>query len=205
MPRGDARGEETDQRMTDQERDPEADGGTDAAPGEPDDATIPDEEQAVDEADGEGDEAEGELEEEGEGEPEREPEPEPARPAAAAQPPSRRGRAPAPTKAAAPSVSEQAVRVSDRASAVFVIGVTGVFVAMLLYGMLLGHGGFVTDALATPRPTKAPTPVPTVTAAPSASAPASAAPSASSAASAAPSASAAASAAPSPSPAPSAS
>lgn len=50
-------------------------------------------------------------------------------------------------------------RVSDRPSAIFVLLAVGVFVLILLNGILLGHGGFLT-----PIPT--PSPVPTVTALP---------------------------------------
>ncbi len=103
--------------------------------------------------------------------------------------------APAKGLVAAPSVAQEAVHVSDRASAVFVVVVVGVFVAIILYGLLFGHSGFVTDVMATP------TPVPTVPATAAPTVAPSAAPSAS--ASAAPSASASAAPSAGPSSAPS--
>lgn len=88
-----------------------------------------------------------------------------AAPAAPAARRRERGRPSLRAAPVAPSVSEQAVRVNDRASAVFVLGMVGVFVAILLYGMLFGHSGFVTGLLATPTPS----PTPVVTVSPSAS------------------------------------
>ena len=108
-----------------------------------------------------------------------------------------RGRDAAKPVAAAPSVAEEAVHITDRASAVFVIGVTLVFVVILLNGMLLGKRGFITQALATPKPTPGVTASPVASASPSASVTVSEAPSASPAASAS---AAPASAEPSPSP-----
>ncbi len=107
--------------------------------------------------------------------------------------------------AVAPSVAQEAVHVQDRASAVFVIAIVGVFVAILAYGLLFGHGGLVSGALATPKPVPtvpasvAPSAAPSVapSAAPSVAPSVSAAPSVSVAPSAAPSSSAAPSAAPS--------
>jgi hypothetical protein len=191
--------------MTDQERDPAAPSPEGAADPEAlTDAATPD---AVDTepADVAGSEAEGDFEDvptayqDSLGTP--------AGTAAAAVTGSagrRKGKgAPAKGPVAAPSVAQEAVHVSDRASAVFVIVVVGVFVAIILYGLLFGHSGFVTDVMATPTPvptvpaTAAPTVAPS--AAPSASA--SSAPSAS--ASSAPSASASAAPSAGPSGAPS--
>lgn len=59
-----------------------------------------------------------------------------------------------------PSISEQAVHINDRASAVFVLAMIGVFVAIFGYALLFGQGGFVTNLLPTPVVTPAPTPVP---------------------------------------------
>jgi hypothetical protein len=98
--------------------------------------------------------------------------------------------APAPRVA---TPSERAVRVTDNPSKYFVIAAVGIFVAILLYGLLAGHGGLLTTK---PAPN------------PSASAPASASPAASTSAapssSVAPSASAAPSLSATPSVAPSA-
>ncbi len=192
MPAGDARGEETDHRMTDEERDPEAAHGPDTATD--DTATAP--LAATDGPDGPDDTVE--LDEDEDEDEDEEPETAPAAapgPAAAGTRGGRRARSQPPSKAApvVASVSEQAVHIGDRASAVFTIGVVGVFVAILLYGMLLGHGGFVTNLMATPTP--APTVVPVASASPSAAA----SPAASTPASVAPS--AAPSGLPSPSPA----
>ncbi|HEY5436140.1 MAG TPA: hypothetical protein VIK13_12975 [Candidatus Limnocylindrales bacterium] len=124
-----------------------------------------------------------------------------------------RDRRPKAAPAAPPSVSAQAVHVNDRASAVFVLASIGVFVALFAWALLFGHGGFVTNVMATPTPAPTATPAASPSAASSPVASGSAAPSGSPAASpaasgsAAPSASAsaapAASAAPSGSPAPS--
>ena len=65
-----------------------------------------------------------------------------------------------------PSISEQAVHIGDRASAVFVLAMVGVFVAIFGYALLFGQGGFVSNLLATPTPVV--TPAPSPTAAPSA-------------------------------------
>jgi hypothetical protein len=59
-----------------------------------------------------------------------------------------------------PSISDQAVHINDRASAVFVLAMIGVFVAIFGYALLFGQGGFVTNLLPTPVVTPAPTPVP---------------------------------------------
>lgn len=166
--------------MTSQERDPEADGPAGAA----DDEDLEPEDELEEDEDLEAEETE-EGEEELEAQPQRGRE---ERPVAGVAPgPRRRGRQPVRPTVAPPSVSEQAVRVHDRASGVFVIGVIAVFVAILLYGMLLGHGGFISNLM--PTPTPPPTPVPTVSAAPSASAGASESPAPSASESAAPSAS----------------
>lgn len=55
---------------------------------------------------------------------------------------------------------DPALRIKDRASAIFVLITVGVFVAIFLNAMLFGHGGFFT-------PIPSPTPIPTLTAAPS--------------------------------------
>lgn len=186
-----AREQETDHRMTDQEHDEDA---SKALARDEDEETLVDEDEVGDDEyldDGSAEEAaaaeaaaisadRGALEEPRTG---------------------RRGlRGPARPSPVAPSVSEQAVHITDRASSAFVVGTVAVFVLILLYGILLGRAGIVSDALATPTPV--PTAVPSLTAAPSASE--SLGPSAS--ASAVPSASASGVASPSPaSPAPTAS
>ncbi|HYM84185.1 MAG TPA: hypothetical protein VEY67_08545, partial [Candidatus Dormibacteraeota bacterium] len=111
-----------------------------------------------------------------------------------------RGRARGTGPAAPPSASEQVVHIDDRISAVYVIVAIAVFVGIMLYGMLLGTGGFLT---ATPAPS--PSPSPTLEASPNASASSSAAASesASASASASPAASESASPAASGSPSPS--
>lgn len=124
-------------------------------------------------------------------EPEPEPEREPGLATPAASTAAKR-RGPAPVAPRAPTPSERAVKVTDAPSRYFVVASVLIFVAILFYGLLGGHGGFLTAS---------PTPTPV----PSESAPASASPAASG--SAAPSSSAGASgspAAPSASPAPSA-
>jgi hypothetical protein len=63
----------------------------------------------------------------------------------------------------APTQSELAVRVTDNASRVFVIGTVVIFVSILLWGLIGGTGGFLTT-------TPAPTVAPTVSVAPSVSA-----------------------------------
>jgi hypothetical protein len=107
-----------------------------------------------------------------------------ARPAAPG--PRRRPTAPAQR---APSPSEIAVHVREDWSKAFVIVTGAVFIGILLYGMLFGHGGFFTPI---------PTPTPAATEAPSASP--SAEPSASGSPAASPSTSASPSAAASASP-----
>ena len=67
-----------------------------------------------------------------------------------------------------PSISEQAVHIGDRASAVFVLAMVGVFVAIFGYALLFGQGGFVSNLLPTPTPVVTPAPTATPTAAPTA-------------------------------------
>ena len=113
--------------------------------------------EADDELEAEGDELDDELEEEtavplGV---------EPAAPLGAAVP--RRRVPPPPSVQRAPTQSELAVRVTDNASRVFVIGTVVIFVSILLWGLVGGTGGFLTT-------TPAPTVAPTVSVAPSVSA-----------------------------------
>ncbi len=189
--------------MTEHERDPEATGPGGAAD-EPETDGELEEAQELDDTEGLGDE-DLEPEEEPEAEPGPEPRATPASAAAgaAAAGPRRRGRDRQPVRAAPapPTVSEQAVHVQDRASAVFVIGTVGLFVAILAYGLLFGSSGFVTGLL--PTPTPAPTASPAVPASPSAGASAGASESPAASGSGAPSASPAASESPSGSVAPS--
>jgi hypothetical protein len=84
----------------------------------------------------------------------------------------RRAAQPAPTRA--PSPSEIAVHVREDVSKVFVIGAVAVFVVILLNGLVLGRGGFLT-----PIPTETPSPSPTASASAAASPSASAGASAS--------------------------
>ena len=65
----------------------------------------------------------------------------------------RRRQAPPPSVQRAPTQSELAVRVTDNASRFFVIGTVVIFVAILLWGLVGGTGGFLT---ATPGPPAAP-------------------------------------------------
>jgi len=65
-----------------------------------------------------------------------------------------------------PSISEQAVHIGDRASAVFVLAMVGVFVAIFGYALLFGQGGFVSNLLPTPTPVVTPAPTAAPTAAP---------------------------------------
>jgi hypothetical protein len=167
--------------LTEHERDPLAGAGDEDATDEIDDGDELDEEDELEEEEAyEAEEAE----------------------EAPAAPAGRRGRGRVPVRAApaAPTVSELAVHVSDRVSAVFVIGVVAVFAGILLYGMLLGNGGFITGLTATPPlPTLAPTasPIPSASSAASASPAASASSGASASPAASSSASSPASAAPS--------
>jgi hypothetical protein len=57
--------------------------------------------------------------------------------------------------AAAPSVSEIAVHIDDRVSAIFVLAVIAVFVGILLYGVVGGVGGALSQP-ATPAPSVPP-------------------------------------------------
>jgi hypothetical protein len=119
----------------------------------------------------------------------------------------RRDRSAAKAAPLAPSVSQQAVRVNDRASAIFVLAIVAMFAGIVVWALLFGYGGFVSDLL--PTPTPAPTAVPTAvpSASPAASGSPAASPAASPSAAASPSVGASPSAAPSiaPSPSPSAS
>ena len=74
--------------------------------------------------------------------------------------------------AAAPTVSEVAVKIQDRTSQIYVGVVVAIFAAILLNALFLGHGG-----LFAPKPTASP--LPSASAAPASAGPASAAPSAS--------------------------
>jgi hypothetical protein len=152
--------------MTEQERHPTAAGGTEGQADDIDDTLEPRElgsDEGSDEADDDVDETDDGDEGEDLDEGDLEPEPRAVASAAAMAPGGRRGRDRQQPKNAPvlPSVSEQAVHIGDRASAVFVIGVVGVFVAILLYGLLLGGNGFVTGLLATPTPIVTAAPVAT--------------------------------------------
>ncbi len=104
---------------------------------------------------------------------------------------------------AAPSVSEQAVRVDDRASAWFVIALVAIFAIVFANALLLGNGGLVSHILPTPTPVVTPVPTAKPTASPTAVP--SASPSAAPSASPAPTATPAATATPAPTPTPKAS
>jgi hypothetical protein len=142
--------------MTDHERDPEATGPEGAA----DETDDTDAAGAADDANGDSELEETEELEAAEdlGDADLEPEPEPGTgraPAAIAAAPAARGRRQPkerPPVKVAPSVSDVAVKVHDRASAVFVIGLTTLFSVILLYGLLFGHAGFVSGLLPTPTP-----------------------------------------------------
>ena len=139
--------------MTDNERDPEApgpDGATDDTEDADDAALDTDAATEADEAEDEGVDAAADV----------------APAAAAAAGKASRGprdRRPKTTPAAAPSVSDQAVHINDRASAVFVLASIGVFVAIFAWALLFGQGGFVTNVMATPTPAPTATPAPTPT------------------------------------------
>ncbi len=117
-----------------------------------------------------------------------------------------RGKQPGKAAPVAPTVSEQAVHINDRASAIFVIVVVGVFVAIFLNALVLGQKGMFSGLFPTPVVTEAPEPTDSPEPSASASASAAASPSGSAAASpsAAPSASPSAVPSASPSAAPSA-
>jgi hypothetical protein len=182
--------------MTDKERDPEAIGPADATDEDEtaDDAELIDETDEADELAEPGAQAVSGTA---------------ARGAADAAPIGKRSRdrRAIPTAGAAPTLSEQAVHIDDRPTAVFVIAIVAVFAAILVYGLLLGQKGFISGFFPTPTPIVTPTPAPTatptatpvpsVTVAPSASA--SAAPSVTPAASATPAPTATPAASPSPS------
>ena len=76
----------------------------------------------------------------------------------------RRRQAPPASVQRAPTQSELAVRVTDNASRFFVIGTVVIFVAILLWGLVGGVGGFLT---ATPGTTAAPSVSTEVSASPS--------------------------------------
>jgi hypothetical protein len=63
--------------------------------------------------------------------------------------------------------SERAVRIDDRASQVYVIGVVATFLGIILFAMLWGAGGFFTTPPASPSPS--PSPSASASAGPSAS------------------------------------
>ena len=215
--------------MTDEERDPESAAGAEGTTDQPADeaatevletpagADEPAGDEQLDEPDGdEEDEADDEDELEDEADDEQELADEATAPVgaaaaagAAAADTRRAPRGTPPRKTtAAPTVSEQAVRVDDRASAIFVLGVVGVFVAIFVLALLFGYGSFFGNVFkgATPVPTIEVTAAPSESAAASPSASVSIAPSESVAASPAASQSAAPSASPAaPSPSPSAS
>jgi hypothetical protein len=57
-----------------------------------------------------------------------------------------------PTTAPVVTPSERAVRIDDRASQIFVIGVVATFVGIVLFAMLWGAGGFFTTPHVSPSP-----------------------------------------------------
>lgn len=165
-PRGDARGEEIDHGMTDKERDPETDGPEGAA----DDTEFADATNDAEDAEGaeDADDTEEAAADDDAVDDEAAAETAPAAGPGGRRARDRKARPGAPV--AAPSVSEQAVHINDRASAVFVFVMIGVFVAIIGYALLFGQGGFASNLLpaSTPVVTAAPTAAPTPTAAPSA-------------------------------------
>ena len=82
-------------------------------------------------------------------------EPEPAAAVAAVVGTARRREAAPATPLRAPTPSEVATRVTDPASRIFVIGSVVVFLAILVFGLVGGHGGLLTT---TPPPTLRPVP-----------------------------------------------
>lgn len=149
---------ETDTRMTDQQRDPEADGpegaadpdlAADAAPGADDtdmtDAELDERDELdADEADDQDEDQVAEA-------------PVATRPGGAASTPAqRKGKAPAARLASTPTLADEAVHVGDRVSTYFVIGTVGLFVLILLWALVWGQNGLIADALATPRPARTP-------------------------------------------------
>jgi hypothetical protein len=176
----------------DLEREPIDDEGASAleegAPDEIDDEAIVDDLEAESEADvdAEIDDYEAAVREVGGEEPALVPPPV-ARPAE----PGQRRRPTTPAQRA-PSPSEVAVHVREDWSKAFVILTAAVFIGILLYGMLFGHGGFFTPlATPTPIPTESPSASPSAepseSGSPAASPSTSASPSASSSAAASPS------------------
>lgn len=134
--------------MTDQERDPEASGPEDATDPEPEaDET---ELAGTDETELTDDLAPGDVVEDDEGEAAESI----ATTRAAAGTPRARGSAP--RVGPAPTAADEAVHVQDRVSGWFVIVTVGVFVVIMLWSLLLGRNGFVTDVLATPKPIATP-------------------------------------------------
>src|SRR3954447_17398098 len=75
-----------------------------------------------------------------------------AGPAAATSARARRGQA-TPKVAAAPSVSEQAVHIDDRASAIFVIAIVGLFALIFVGALLVGPGSLFGNVLRSATPT----------------------------------------------------
>jgi len=59
---------------------------------------------------------------------------------------------PTPTTAPLVTPSERAVRIGDRASQAFVVGVVATFVGIVLFAMVWGAGGFFTTPHASPSP-----------------------------------------------------
>ena len=64
----------------------------------------------------------------------------------------------------AAQAEEELPYIDDRASKVWVLALVGIFVLILAYGLLFGHGGMLSPA--TPSPAPSPTPSPTLSASP---------------------------------------
>ena len=73
------------------------------------------------------------------------------------------------TGGTATAATDQLPYVDDRVSRFWVLAIAATFAAILLYGLMLGRGGFLTP-IAAPTPTLAPTPSPVVSPSPSPSA-----------------------------------